>query len=139
VLAFRGVNVHPDREHLAASKSGDREALARGLRHPGLPSWATSLSFDSLEARLYPRAEASYSDEWEWVEALRSPFVDGARARSDRLVAEVPCFLHMKLCKRDPWAGYTPELARVIAGNLAPGPPLDAGAAGVLRRFQLAG
>ena len=93
---------------------------------------------NSLEARLFPREQARYSDEWEWVEALKSPFVDGGRARSDRLVADVPCFLHMKLCKRDPWAGYTPELARAIAGNLGPGPELDPAAREVLRRFQLA-
>jgi hypothetical protein len=122
VLAFRGLNVHPDRAHLAASHESDRAALQRKLASPGLPAWATSLTFDSLEPRLFPRLEASYTDAWGWVESLESPFL---AARSTWLVADEPLFLHMKLCKRDPWSGYTPDLARVIAGNLALGPALD--------------
>jgi hypothetical protein len=132
VLAFRGLNVHPDREHLAASRESDRAALERELASPGLPAWATSLTYDSLEPRLFPRLEARYTDAWGWVESLESPFL---AARRTWLVADEPLFLHVKLCKRDPWSGYTPDLARVIAGNLALGPPLAPAHAHTLHRW----
>jgi hypothetical protein len=137
VLAFRGVNVHPDRAHLAAARCTDREELASALVSPGMPSWASSLTYDSTEARLFPRAQALYTDAFEWVESLSSPFLSGPELAKSRLVADEPCFLHLKLCKRDPWSGYTADLAKVIGGNVTTGPPLDPDQARTLHRFGL--
>jgi hypothetical protein len=60
--------------------------------------------------------------------------MDKARRDDFRFVAARPCFLHMKFCKADPWAGYDPDLARVIAGNVALGLALPSDWRRVLER-----
>jgi hypothetical protein len=126
VLTFRGANVHPDRRHLAAARESDHAALAARLASPGLPRWAAVLSHDFPEPRLFPRRFARYSARLGWTQTLDSPFygreVPPAICRRE----EEPRYLHLKFCKRDPFAGYTPELAEVIGGNLAAGDPLPA-------------
>lgn len=127
ILVMNGANLHPDRRHLIQERSKDRAALEQALASPGIPSWATALSYDHREPRLFPREGASYDSSLGWVEKLSSPF--WARELKDRYryCATAPCFLHMKFCKADPWAGYSPDLARVIANNVTLGPamPLD--------------
>lgn len=121
VLFMQGANVHPDRHHLIRARITDREALLTKLERPGMPRWVTSLTYDFMEPRLFPRKDASYDTRIGWTQVLSSPFTG-----EDNLPyrASVPCFLHMKFCKRDPLTNYSPDLAAVIADNVDIGPDL---------------
>jgi len=124
VLAFCGANVHPDRRHLLAARCTDQAELEARLDGSGVPDWATWLTYDRAESRLFPHWGARFEGTWGWVEAQESPFIRGTQRVRNRLEPDEPCFLHMKFCKRDPWTGYTPELAKVISDNIDVGPPL---------------
>jgi glycosyltransferase involved in cell wall biosynthesis len=124
ILAMNGANVHPDRRHLIAARIQDKAALAAQLTVPGLPAWASKLTYDHPEPRLFPRAGAQYDTSLGWVERLASPHAARELKDSHRFRAPAPSFLHMKFCKADPWVGYSPELARVIAGNVIRGPAM---------------
>ena len=135
VLMMRGANVHQDREHLAAARSSDREALVANLRYPRMPTWVTSLSHDFLEPRLFPRLLARYDHPTGWTQSLTSPFLNGRfRGRSSGVVMG-DAYLHLKFCKRDPYSNYSDDLRRVIAGNLTTGPALDREARELLQRW----
>lgn len=121
ILVMNGANVHPDRHHLVRARIGDKARLAAQLDVSGLPTWASSLTYDHPEPRLFPRKGASYDTSLGWVERLASPYAVRELKHSHRFRAEEPCFLHMKFCKADPWVGYSPDLARVIAGNVVRG------------------
>lgn len=126
ILVMNGANVHSDRCHLIRARVEDKAVLAAQLETPGLPAWACRLTYDHPEPRLFPRAGAGYDDSLGWTQRLASPFADRTLKDTHRHRASGPCFLHMKFCKADPWAGYSPNLARVIADNVALGPVLPA-------------
>jgi len=139
VLIFHGANVHPDRRHLLAAKVTDREALAAGLHAPGMPAWATSLTYDYAEPRLFPALLARYGPGTGWTQRLRSPFLRrGVRAHACRTVGE-PCYLHLKFCKAAPLAHYSSDLAHAIGANIALGPPLEPEELALLERWHLGG
>jgi hypothetical protein len=134
VLVMHGANVHPDRAHLISARTREREPLLEQLRVPGLPRWVTSLTYDYPEPRLFPRVGARYHSDLRWTQSLASPCLgDGREGCIER--AEGPQYLHMKFVKRDPYANYSPDLAAVIAGNIARGPVLDAAMRETLRRL----
>jgi hypothetical protein len=137
VMVFRGGNVHPRRRNLIAARSTDRDALLERLSVPGLPAWATSLTYDYPEPRLFPRAGAQYHADLKWTQSLSSPYLARAHAARHVMRVEDPLYLHMKFCKRDPWSGYSGDLAAVIAGNVTCGPPLDAAQRETVERFGL--
>jgi len=124
ILIMNGANVHPDRRHLIRALCDDHAALQARLESPGLPRWAGSLTYDFPEPRLFPRTGASYDSSLGWVERLSSPLNAKPLKDTHRYRATEPCFLHMKFCKADPWSGYSPDLARVIADNVGLGPTL---------------
>jgi hypothetical protein len=124
VMAFHGANVHPDREHLLAARCSDRAELEARLGGEDLPEWATRLTYDSVEPRLFPHWEARFDGSWEYLEAHVSPFFFGTQRRRARLEPDEPCFLHLKFCKRDPFAFYMPDIAAVIRDNMGTGPAL---------------
>lgn len=124
ILVMNGANVHPDRRHLIRSRIEDMTELAARLPVPGLPVWACRLTYDYPEPRLFPRHGAEYDTSLGWVERLASPHMAREHKETQRFRADAPCFLHMKFCKADPWSGYSPDLARVIAENVALGPAL---------------
>ena len=136
VLKIQGVNVHPDRKHLVTSASTDREALIAELGYPGLPRWVTKLEKDFREARLFPKQGASYGTRTGWTQTLRTPFVRGPFARCVQVLDEV-AYLHLKFCKATPLAAYTPDLARIIAANVAVGRALESNWSAELRRWRL--
>lgn len=138
VLAIYGSNVHPQGRHLAAARVGDAAVLEAQLDGPGLPEWATRLTYDSVEPRLFPSWEARFDGSWGWVEAHVSPFFFGTQRRRTRLEPDESCFLHLKFCKADPFGYYTPDLAKVIRENLIPGPALSDEEAATLDRWGLA-
>jgi hypothetical protein len=138
ILMMRGANVHPDRRHLAASRSSDRAALLAAQQCPRMPGWVRSMTFDYLEPRLFPRWRARYAHGDGFTQSLVSPFLDrGFETALRRVVAE-PAYLHMKFCKRDPYANYSEDLAAVIAANLTVGPQLDAQSVRLLERWSCA-
>ena len=124
LLVMNGANVHPGRRHLIQERGKDRAGLEQALDSPGIPSWATALSYDHMEPRLFPLEGASYDSSLGWVEKLSSPFWAREMKEAYRFRATGPCFLHMKFCKANPWSGYSPDLARVIAGNVTLGPAM---------------
>ena len=130
IMVFNGANVDAGRHHLIRARCTDHAALQRRLdsgtlegklKGVGLPRWATSLSHDFPEPRLFPLEGAGYESKLGWVERLSSPFAAKALKETHRYHATGSCFLHMKFCKADPWAGYSPSLARVIADNVIQG------------------
>jgi glycosyltransferase involved in cell wall biosynthesis len=137
VLVLQGANVHPDRRHFAAARSTDRAALLAQQRCPAIPQWITSLTHDCPEPRLHPRLLARYDHAAGFTQSLVSPFFD--RRWRAALARRVPgaSYLHLKFCKRDPYANYSDDLARVIHANLTHGPELDAPAASLLERWGM--
>ena len=137
VLVMHGINVHRERRHAITAHCTDREALLGRLAVPGLPRWATSLTFDYPEPRLFPKRFARYTTRIRWTQELASPFLTAPlRARAVQTLA-APAYLHLKFCKRDPVATYTPDLARVILENVAVGPRLSRTQAATLRRWGI--
>lgn len=122
ILVMNGANVHPGRRHLIQERSKDRAGLEQALDSPGIPSWATALSYDHMEPRLFPLQGASYDSSLGWVERLATPFLAKEMKEAYRFRATGPCFLHMKFCKANPWSGYSPDLAKVLAENVTLGP-----------------
>jgi glycosyltransferase involved in cell wall biosynthesis len=125
VLVFRGANVHPSLTNLVKAKSDDREALLSRLRVPGLPSWATSLTYDFPEPRLFLRKDARYTTRILWTQEFSSPAFSEGRETDGLLEADEPLYLHMKFCKREPFSNYSDDLAQTIAANITLGPELD--------------
>jgi hypothetical protein len=130
--------VHPEGRHLAAARVTDAAALEAQLDVPGLPEWATRLTYDSVEPRLFPSWEARFDGSWGWVEAHVSPFFFGTQRRRTRLAPDESCFLHLKFCKADPFGYYTADLAKVIRENLITGPALSDEEAATLAGWNLA-
>ena len=137
VLLMRGANVHPDRRHLASARSSDRAALVARARCPQIPGWVTSMTWDCLEPRLFPRFRARYDHAAGFTQSLASPFLAPRFKATLRDRCAGVSYLHLKFCKRDPYANYSRDLARVIAGNLTRGPRLDPDAERVLERWGL--
>ena len=138
VLMIRGANVHPGRRHLLAARTADRARLEAGLRFPRVPSWTTSLTYDALEPRLFPRLFGRYDSSPRFTQGLASPFAASAHKAALRHEAPAPSFLHMKFCKRDPFTNYSDDLAAVLRGNCLPGPPIDSETLAVLHRHGVA-
>ncbi len=123
-MTFKGVNVHPDGRHLMASKSTDQKELVSSLRLSAIPSWVTSLTYTYPEPRVFPRFRAKFDMGNKFCERLYTPVSNGLlNSRRHYSVQEI-CFLHMKFCKREPYSGYSSELAEVISSNIAVGQPL---------------
>ena len=126
-LCFRGANIHPDRAHLAASKITDPVLLQQKLPLQDVPEWATALSYDSLEPRLFPRQGAEFRSDSGWTQRLWSPQLDWTPEGVPLTrAAQTACFLHLKLCKRNPFSNYSEDLAELIATNVAVGPRINA-------------
>jgi hypothetical protein len=121
ILIMQGANVHSDLVHLADARCTDRKTLLKELHVPGLPAWATKLTYDFPEPRLFPKLFAQYTSELMWVEMLDSPFYRPGARTTHCEDAESPAYLHMKFCKRDPFSAYSPDLAEAIGGNVIPG------------------
>jgi hypothetical protein len=135
ILMMQGANVHPDRRHLAASRSSDRGALLAQQQCPRMPGWVRSMTFDYLEPRLFPRWRARYAHADGFTQSLVSPFLDPRFSTALRQEVAEPAYLHLKFCKRDPYSNYSEDLARVIAANLTVGPRLDAQSVRLLERW----
>jgi glycosyltransferase involved in cell wall biosynthesis len=137
VLRLRGANVHPDRRHRAASRSADRAALVARQEGANIPGWVTALDSDYPEPRLFPRAGARYDHRAGFTQTLASPFLD--RRFGAAMSEQVPgdSYVHLKFCKRHPYANYSDDLARVIDDNLTAGPPLDEASARLLARWGI--
>jgi hypothetical protein len=125
VVFLRGANVHPDREHLIAAISTDRDALLASLSVPGLPRWATNMTRDSPEARIFPAAGSRFTNDRLWTQRISTPFLDDDPERRHVRDADGVAYLHMKFCKRDPFSNYSDDLARVLSSNVTRGPALD--------------
>jgi len=138
VMVFNGGNVHPNRRNLIAARTSDREQLLQKLGVPGLPRWATSLTYDFPEPRIFPKRGARYHSDLRWTQSLSSPVLDRSKAPGTVMRVEGICFLHLKFCKRDSFAGYSSDLADAIASNVRVGPPLSPELDDVLRRWELA-
>lgn len=138
VLSFFGLNVHPSRTCYMAPRCTEREPLLAQLDVPGLPLWVTVLTRDAREPRLFPRRFARYGLGKHWTQGLDTPCTDRGTGQSLEVRWEEAGFIHMKFCKQDPLANYSPDLGKVIASNIMPGPPLDAEALAILERYNLA-
>jgi glycosyl transferase family 2 len=125
VVFLRGVNVHPDREHLIAARSTDRDAILASLSVPGLPRWATHMTRDSPEARIYPTRGSRFTTDRLWTQRISTPFVDDDPSRRYVCDASGVSYLHMKFCKRDPFSNYSDDLGRALATNVTVGPILE--------------
>lgn len=139
VMSFNGVNVHPDRQHLLASQSTDRKELTASLKLPEIPEWVTSLTHTSRERHIFPKFRATFDMGNKFCERLCTPVSQGWFAFRRRYEVKDACFLHLKFCKREPYSGYSSELAEVISSNVAAGPPLRSEWLDLLRRSQVNG
>jgi hypothetical protein len=136
VMMLKGVNVHPDRQHLIAARSVDLEALASGAVVPFLPRWIASMSHTAIEPRLFPKRFARYRMD-RWTQVLESPCVHARGSPESWQGVNEPCFLHLKFCKRAPYSDYSPDVERVISSNVALGPALTPEWRGTLGQWGL--
>ena len=138
VLTLVGANVHADRAHLVGAHSADRATIARALTIPVAPSWVTSMTYTYAHPHLFPRLgarfEAGDRRAW-WTETFASPFLHPRLGARLVLPVEEPTFLHLKFCKRDPYAGYSEDFAAMIDANMAVGPPLTPEWRALMRRW----
>ena len=125
VVFLRGANVHPDREHLISAVCTDREVILASLSVPGLPRWATFMTLDSPEARIYPKCGSRFTTDRLWTQRISISYVDEDRERRYVSEAEGVSYLHMKFCKRDPFSNYSADLAEALASNFTVGPPME--------------
>lgn len=137
VLIMRGANVHPDRRHFAAARSSEHRALLAEQRCARMPAWIRTMAYDYPEPRLFPRWRARYGHAAVFTQSLISPFLDRGFASAWREQVPGAAFLHLKFCKRDPYANYSADLARVIAGNLTVGERLDEEAEQLLEQWGI--
>jgi len=126
VVFCRGVNVHPDRQHLIAAISTDRDAMLSSLSVPGLPRWATRMTRDSPEARIYPNPGSTFTTDRLWTQRISTPFVDDDPQRRYVREADGVSYLHMKFCKREPFSNYSDDLAQALSNNFTVGPAIEA-------------
>lgn len=136
-MTFTGVNVHPDGQHLMASKSTDRTELVSSLRLSAIPSWVTSLTYTYPEPRVFPRFRAKFDMGNKFTQRLCTPVSNGLRVSHRCYKVEKVCYLHLKFCKRQPYSGYSSELADIIASNVAIGQPLCPEWLDLLRRWRV--
>jgi hypothetical protein len=118
------------------SRSTDEKALVASLKLPEIPGWVTSLTYTSRERRVFPKFLTKFDMGYKFCERLYTPVSNGLlNSRRYYSVQEI-CFLHMKFCKREPYSGYSSELAEVIASNTAVGEPLSPEWLDLLRRWR---
>jgi hypothetical protein len=125
VVFLQGVNVHPDRQHLIAARSSDRDAMLASLSVPGLPRWATHMTRDSPEARIYPARASRFTADRLWTQRISTPFVDEDPERRYVADASGVGYLHLKFCKRDPFSNYSADLAKALSSNFTVGPLIE--------------
>jgi glycosyltransferase involved in cell wall biosynthesis len=125
ILVMQGVNVHPSLEHVVVAMNTDRASLLERLEVPGLPGWATRLTYDYPEPRLFPKLFTHYSSGSLWTQALHSPLWKRSARRRYSRTLQAPSFLHLKFCKQDPLTNYSNDLAEVIASNVGRGDRLE--------------
>ena len=125
VIFCRGVNIHPDRRHLIAAISTDRDAMLTKLAVPGLPRWGTRMTRDSPEARIYPREGSTFTTDRLWTQRISTPFVDDSPERRFVREADGVDYIHLKFCKKEPFSNYSDDLAQALSGNFTVGPPLE--------------
>ena len=135
LLLMHGANVHPDGLHLAAARSSDHAALVARQGAPSIPRWVGVMTYDHPEPHLFPRFGARYDHRAGFTQSLASPFLEPRVRATMRAEEAGVSYLHLKLLKRDPYANYSVDLARVIAGNLAVGPRLDVDSRRLLERW----
>ena len=136
LLVFHGVNVHPDRRHLAGARSTD-PGIRHALGHGQAPAWVTRMERDYPEPRLFPRALSRYEMTKGWTQEFASPLLHLAVKPRAVFTIDEPCYLHMKFCKREPFTNYSGELGALIGQNLDVGPALRAEWRQVLGRWDL--
>jgi len=137
ILIFRGSNLHPNKTNLIAAKTRRRDALLARLRVPALPKWATTMTHDHLEPRLFPRFSSEYRCLNGWTQSLVSPFLNPLHRKDFAHELKDEAFIHLKFCKEDPWAGYSDDLAAVIASNMTVGPPASQEVMATIDRWRL--
>src|SRR6266511_3262121 len=124
VMWFKGANVHPDLKHLIAPINSDLESFQSSLVAPTtLSNWMSA--YTDCEPRLFPRSFARYNTAFWWCERLQSPFLDGEDKSCYALKVEDVCYLHMKYCKRNPYANFSDDFKRVIFSNIGRGDPIN--------------
>ena len=142
VLTLVGANVHADRAHVVGARSADRATIARALTVPVAPSWVSSMTYTYAHPHLFPRFgarfEAGDRRAW-WTETFASPFLHPRVEGRLVLPFTEPTFLHLKFCKRDPYAGYSDDFAGMIDANMEVGPPLTPEWRALMRRWGVSG
>ena len=138
-MTFKGANVHHNGRHLMTSKSTIEKELIASLELPEIPKWVTSLTYTSRERRIFPRFRATFDMGHKFCEQLYTPVSHGLFFAYRLLQVEDVCYLHVKFCKRQQYSGYSSELAKVIASNVAVGPPLHPEWLALLRHWQVDG
>jgi hypothetical protein len=124
VFVFRGCNLHPDGDGLLATP---------GYEHRTWSQVDASGSYEVEpytwdEPRVFPRRFARYRDDFIQCERLATPF----RAR---LQADVPLYVHVKFCRRDPLRNWSADARAAFARAQLLKVPLPAALAGEVRRL----
>ncbi len=137
ILIFRGSNLHPNKTNLITAKIRQRDPLLARLKVPALPKWATTMTHDHPEPRLFPRFSSEYRCLNGWTQSLVSPFLDPRHRKDFAHELQDDAFVHLKFCKEDPWAGYCDDLAAVMASNVTVGPPASQEVMATIDRWRL--
>ena len=127
-MRFNGLNAHPDRVHLLASRSSDPDVVGRPLTGNRVPGWALNMTYCDPETRLFPRFLARFDDRrfW-WCENLDTPLAyfgpgSGEHVRRYCLELAPPQYVHLKYWKSSPHSNHSGDLQAMVERNMAVGP-----------------
>jgi hypothetical protein len=123
-MTFAGANVHPNRTHL----------IADDTRYTG---YTREAAFTRTEFWLFPRWLTRFETD-TWSQSVKGRLLSSTEASRYRYHLQDAAFLHLKLCKLDPFSNVSPSdlvAAGVSGSDLPLGVPLSSDWRQVLDRW----
>lgn len=133
LLTMRGYNIHPDWDCLVSAASEEFSMFTVA----GVPFQASNYidGYTSKEKRLFPKTLYSYVTGHWWCESLHSPF----EHKLEEELISLPCYVHLKLCKRSVGYNMSDQLMDAIKENFVRGLPLTKDIIEVIEKYNLTG
>lgn len=109
-LMIWGANIHPDCKHFIAAAKVQQDEIQKKMPAPmTVENWTAP--YTDAEIRLFPKWLSRYRNDFWWCESFYSPFMTWSDC-CQRL--KMPCYIHMKYCKQDPYGNFSRDLAEHV-------------------------
>jgi len=130
IVFFRGVNVHPDLEHLVGAidqyPSHFESRLTQSTeaipvdRAVELAKLVSSLTYTAEEPLIFPRLLTTHIST-PWSEGISSSFLSKEFTHREQEIT----FFHLKFCKSNPYANMSDGFTEMVRTNVTLGPELS--------------